>query len=70
MVEFEHRRDERNTFNFDVSIIEPGGTRRMIHSKKKENKGMCESKEEKVELFQHIDDQLEFLNEQLSQAME
>lgn len=62
MVEFEHTHGNPHSFAFDIYIIEPGGIgRRLIHSKKKQNKGMCESPAERQELFQHIDAQLEHL---------
>ena len=64
LVVFDHDRTfGKNTFSFDVSIVEPTGQRRMVHSKKRQNKGMCESDEEKAQLFAHIDAQLAVLRE-------
>jgi len=58
MVVLEHIADAANTFNFDVSIIEPTSRRRLIHSRKRQNKGYCESDVEKNELFALIREQL------------
>ena len=62
-VVFEHIQDATNTFNFDISIIELNSRRRLVHSRKRQNKGYCESHEEKAELFDHIRKQLAMLQE-------
>lgn len=63
LVVFEHIADATNTFNFDVSIIEPNNRRRLIHSRKRLNKGYCESDVEINELFDHIRQQLALLQD-------
>ena len=51
-----------NRWQFEISIIELNGKRRLVHSKLKDDKGMCESPSEKLQLFSHIDEQLKLLN--------
>ena len=63
LVVFEHIADATNTFNFDVSIVEPNSRRRLIHSRKRQNKGYCESDVEKNELFDRIREQLALLQD-------